>query len=723
MNPRPPVFVTGMGVACAGANHVDELRQLLVHPAARFQIPTIFPIKHPSGELPVAQVSALDGEAPSPLPRTHRLALLAAREAVGEGPLPDAIVMGTTTGGIATTESALEAGATSPDAYRWHGLDTVALHLANTFAVGGPVITISTACSSAAVALAVATGLLHAGLAKRVLCGGADSLSRLTFHGFRQLQLVAPEGCMPLDANRAGMTVGEGAGFLVLETSAGGRPVLAELRGTGLSCDAYHATSPHPEGAGAVLAMRRALADASLEPAAIGYVNLHGTGTPDNDAAEARAIQQVFGANVPPLSSTKGLTGHALAAAGGIEAVISLLALRDGLLPANTGLSLLDEKLGVEPVRTPTELPVATVLSSSFGFGGNNACVVFGKVAEGPSPQPSPHFVGRGGALLPALRIAASACLTACGDLEDTWSALRAGELPAGLVPDAAFAKAVPAAFVRRLKRLPRLMLALAQTVQTASGRTAPPEVIAAGTAWGPLAETQEFLRKLFESNDQFSSPMDFIGSVHNAPAGQIALLLGSQAPNLTCSSGDRSFSQALLCASLQIAAGADSGLVVAAEGFEPRLSPLFEPEVAGSPLVSDGGAAFLVVPDDGAAGARLRWLGEAGADNANALVEELVDREFADRYDAVLIGAPAGYDLARDSALARLAERLTPASAVAYRERLGQHASISATAAAIAARAVTEATLPFPSALPIHHRRLLMLDFGPRLTAIEVYA
>jgi 3-oxoacyl-[acyl-carrier-protein] synthase-1/3-oxoacyl-[acyl-carrier-protein] synthase II len=323
---------------------------------------------------------------------------------------------------------------------------------------------------------------------------------------------------------------------------------------------------------------------------------------------------------------------------------------------------------------------------------------------------------------LPALRIAASACLTARGGLDETWNALLSRDSTAGLVPDAAFARAAPAAFVRRLKRLPRLMLALAQTVHTASGRAAPPEAIAVGTAWGPLAETQEFLRKLFESGDQFSSPMDFIGSVHNAPAGQIALLLGSQAPNLTCSAGERSFSQALLCGTLQIASGAGSALVVAAEAFEPRLSPLFDPEGARGPLVSDGGAAFLLIPDDGDPGVRLRWLGEGGNDGAVALVDRFAG--VTPHYDAVVVGIPAGHDLAKDPAYARLGQLLPSASIVAYRDRLGQHASIGATAAAIAGRAVAVGTLPFtgaPIALP--HRRLLLLELGPRLAAIEVFA
>jgi 3-oxoacyl-(acyl-carrier-protein) synthase len=718
MNPRPPVLVTGAGVVCAGANNTRELRTLLEEPAARFHIPTVFAVKHESGALPVAQVQAPSNRLTDGLPRTHGLALLAATEAVGQGPAPDAIVLGTTTGGIGTTESSLETGETAPQAYRFHGLDTVALHLAERLAVKGPVITVSTACSSASVAISIAAALLRQGLASRVLAGGADSLCRLTFHGFRQLQLVAPAGCAPLDANRAGMTVGEGAGFLLLENTPAGRTVLGALAGAGLSCDAHHATSPHPEGNGAVLAMRRALEDAGLEPADIGYVNLHGTGTPDNDAAEARAITRVFGEKRPALSSTKGLTGHALAAAGGIEAVIALLALEDGLLPANIGLKTPDETLALAPVRVPTAATLEKVMSNSFGFGGNNACVVLER-APRPIVAPAVDVTMAPDRPSPAMRVLATTCLTAHGGLAETWAALSACETSAGLVPDAAFAKAVPPAFVRRLKRLPRLMLALAQTVHAQSGRSTPPATIAVGTAWGPLAETREFLRKLFESGDQFSSPMDFIGSVHNAPAGQIALLLGCQAPNLTISSGERSFAQALLCAALQLDNSADSALVLAAEAFEPKLSPLLEPNTASSSLCSDGGAAFLLVPDDQASGARLRWVGESL--DPHVLLASASRRTG---YDAILVEGPAAKD-AEASPLWAEMTRLVPAERIVpLHQWLGRHASVSATAMAIAAHAVVRGNLPLVSAgLDLRYRRLLLVNLGPRPSAMEVFA
>ena len=170
-------YVTGIGAVCAGAANVAALRQLLAYPKRCFQLPTAFPANGPTAQLPVAQVAGFDANG---LPRTHRIALQAAREAVGDGPLPDAIVVGTTTGGILTTEAALQAGSGDPRDYRFHGLDTVAQALAAAFNVDGPVFTVSTACSSAAAAVSVAQALLRAGLAQRVLAGGADSLSRLS---------------------------------------------------------------------------------------------------------------------------------------------------------------------------------------------------------------------------------------------------------------------------------------------------------------------------------------------------------------------------------------------------------------------------------------------------------------------------------------------------------------------------------------------------------------
>jgi hypothetical protein len=347
------------------------------------------------------------------------------------------------------------------------------------------------------------------------------------------------------------------------------------------------------------------------------------------------------------------------------------------------------------------------VLSNSFGFGGNNASVILAKPAGAVQAAPTQA--------LPALRIASMACLTGQGGFDEMLVALRAGQPVAGLVPDAAFSKAAPAAFIRRLKRLPRLMLALANTAHGAAGLGGAPDLLAVGTAWGPLAETQEFLRKLFESNDQFSSPMDFIGSVNNAPAGQVALLLDAQSPNLTFSSGTRSFEQALLAATLGIAGGARNALVLAAEAFEPKLSPLLDPAAAAQPC--DGGAAFCVVADDGLPGARVRWLGEAAT--CEALCSTI---EARDRFDAILLGAPPALDEA--SVRATMATAFPGRPIVSCGTHLGRHASIGATALAVAAHAVLDGALPLTSPeLPLSRKRLLLLQVGARSTALEVFA
>jgi hypothetical protein len=288
-------------------------------------------------------------------------------------------------------------------------------------------------------------------------------------------------------------------------------------------------------------------------------------------------------------------------------------------------------------------------------------------------------------------------------------------------VPDAALAQAGPASFVRRLKRLPRLMLALANAARAAANLSAPPAFVATATAWGPLAETHDFLRKLFDSDDQFSSPMDFVGSVNNAPAGQLALQLSARAPNLTFSSGGRSFEQAVLAASLGILAGAESALAIAAEAYEAKLSPLLYPAAAASPC--DGGAAFVLLPDDGSPGPRVRWLGEAATPGSLApLFDGVQALAEPDRFDAIALDAPADFaEKSRDLAL-QLARRYPHCPLLPYRTRLGAYASASATATALVARGVLAGSLSLAQP-PLPCRRVLLLQLGPRSTAIEVFA
>jgi hypothetical protein len=430
-------------------------------------------------------------------------------------------------------------------------------------------------------------------------------------------------------------------------------------------------------------------------------VNLHGTGTVDNDAAEVKAIREVFGADLPPISSTKGLTGHTLAAAGAIEAVISVIAIRDGILPANVGFRTADPALGVAPVARTEAHRVSAVLSNSFGFGGNNASLVFRDPRDAAQAAAS--------RVLPALRVVGSSCLSGVGATEATWKAFHGGEVATGTVPEDSFSAEVAPAVTRRLKRLSRMVLALASAVRRESGLAGPPGLISVGTGWGGLAETHDFLRKLFESGETLSSPTDFVGSVHNAPAGQAAVLLEARGANITCSSGDRSFEHAVLCASLLLHGETESALIVGADAWHDTLSPLLDPKSAASGRPSDGGAAFVVTVDDGSPGTRLKYLGEAGVD-VTRLVED------KDRFGAVLVGVPPGEEEITNAQLADLRRVFGAAVPLAaYRDALGQYATASAAATAMAVRMVQAATLSKPG--------VLIVSLGARTAAMEVFA
>jgi 3-oxoacyl-[acyl-carrier-protein] synthase-1 len=238
---------------------------------------------------------------------------------------------------------------------------------------------VATACASSAKAFGVAARYLAAGLCDAAVVGGVDCLCLTTLYGFNALELIAREPCRPWDAERAGISIGEAAGFALVERMPSER-ARWRLLGYGESSDAHHMSSPPPDGAGAARAMRAALAGAGLEPAAVDYVNLHGTGTHSNDLAEDAAVQSVLG-RTTPCSSTKGFTGHALGAAGIVEALLACLALDAGLVPGTLHTRRLDPALGAD-VRLASEArPLRHAMSNSFGFGGGNCSLLLGRAA------------------------------------------------------------------------------------------------------------------------------------------------------------------------------------------------------------------------------------------------------------------------------------------------------------------------------------------------------
>ena len=295
------------------------------------------------------------------------------------------VFLGTSTSGLLQTETAYRhrapCGALPADFRYGPTQNTYSLtaFVAAALDLQGPGWVVSTACSSSAKVFGNAARLIAAGLIDAAVVGGVDSLCLTTLYGFNSLELLSADICRPFDAARNGLSIGEAAAFALVERDGepGRAPPQGWLLGVGESNDGHHMSTPHPQGAGAIAAMRGALADAGLQAAEIDYINLHGTATPSNDAAEARAVAQVFGPAVP-CSSTKGATGHTLGAAGGVEALIALLAMRHGLLPAGLNVQQPDAALQVNYLHENRHAGVRRVASNSFGFGGSNAVLLFG---------------------------------------------------------------------------------------------------------------------------------------------------------------------------------------------------------------------------------------------------------------------------------------------------------------------------------------------------------
>jgi 3-oxoacyl-[acyl-carrier-protein] synthase-1 len=293
-----------------------------------------------------------------------------------------AVFLGTSTSGLLQTEHAYRRrsadGALPADFYYGPTQNTfsVADFVARALQLEGPAWVVSTACSSSAKVFGNAARLIRAGLVDAALVGGVDSLCLTTLYGFNSLELLSSDICRPWDVSRNGLSIGEAAAYALLERDSSAPPQ-GWLLGLGESNDGFHMSTPHPEGLGAISAMRAALAQADLQAADIDYLNLHGTATPSNDAAEDAAVASVFGTALP-CSSTKGATGHTLGAAGAVEAAIALLAMRHGLMPAGLNVRERDSALRLNYLTENRAAPMRRVLSNSFGFGGSNASLVLG---------------------------------------------------------------------------------------------------------------------------------------------------------------------------------------------------------------------------------------------------------------------------------------------------------------------------------------------------------
>ncbi len=393
-----PVLITGMGVvSCIGMNAEENFQHLLTGQSGIGAI-EMLNTRHrsllPAGEIKYTNEELAHKAGIKDLryySRTTLLALIAAQEAILQsGPvntrlLRTGLISASSVGGMDKSEDFIGPWSQHDPKARLsdiltHDCGDSTARLAHYFGIDEYVTTISTACSSAANAIMLGARLIRNNQLDRVLVGGTDALTRFTLNGFNTLMILDQEKCTPFDDNRRGLNLGEGAAYLVLESekAAAGKKIYGQVSGYANANDAFHQTASSPEGKGAFLAMFNALKVAGLQPSDIDYINVHGTGTPNNDLTEGTALETLFGQSVPPYSSTKAYTGHTLAACGAIEAVYSVYALNHRIIYPNLRFKDKIKEHTTQPVTSLLKnQTIRHVVSNSFGFGGNNTSLVF----------------------------------------------------------------------------------------------------------------------------------------------------------------------------------------------------------------------------------------------------------------------------------------------------------------------------------------------------------
>lgn len=397
------VYVTGLGIVCAiGNNQTEVLSSLLAQKTGVDKLTLFDSI---NGHLPVGEVKLSNEEmckilnlkSTTGYTRTSLLGMLAASEAVTNASLEISenkrigLVSATSVGGMDTSEEFYRDFFKDQNSGKIFQVSThdnadSTEKIAGHIGVSDFVTTISTACSSSLNSIMLGTRMIQAGMLDCAIVGGTDALTRFTLNGFNSLMILDKEHVRSFDASRAGLNLGEGAAFLVIEAEdvlQGRKDPLCEVVGYGNACDAFHQTATSPEGNGPYISMMQALENANIAPEQIDYVNAHGTGTDNNDLTESIALKRIFGDNVPPFSSTKAYTGHTLGAAGSVETVFSILGMNLGLIFPNLNFKEPISETGLVPVTTLAEKQQFYILTNSFGFGGNDSSVVLSSATRG----------------------------------------------------------------------------------------------------------------------------------------------------------------------------------------------------------------------------------------------------------------------------------------------------------------------------------------------------
>jgi 3-oxoacyl-[acyl-carrier-protein] synthase II len=607
--PREHVAITGIAVTCALGAGAEEVWKAVRDGRSGIRLTRRIDVSTLS-----CRFSGEVEELPVPrrrprglLDRATSLALAAGEEALasagldgtgqpplsGYDPYRAGVALGTSVGGLDRGERFhWELLAGGVDATRRHHLLTYPLYtsadaLSVAHGLQGPKVVISNACAAGANSIGWAADAIRLGRADLMLAGGVDVLDVLSLAGFDSLKALDPQPCAPLSRS-TGLNLGEGVALLVLESrsaaAARGATVLGWLLGYGLTSDAHHATAPDPQGSGARRSMGRALEQAGLTPADVDYLNAHGTGTPANDGSEPRAVDALFGADAPPMSSTKSQVGHMLGAAGAIEAVISTLALRDGVLPPTVNV---DPGLELTRDIVPNlgrEQPVEVVVSNSFAFGGNNCSLVIGARPSAAPPRAARRVVLTGAGVVSPLATgrtellaAVAAGRSAVGPATATDVSLSRTGLAAEVTGDA-HRRFVDRAYARRLDQLGVLVLSACRMALGDAGVTvgrvgAERVGMVFGTFTGPLETVAALTTTIGTQGPHKVNPRLFPNSVMNAAVGHACLSLQVKGPLSTLASGCASGLTGLGYAADLVRDGeADVMLAVSADELTPLL-------------------------------------------------------------------------------------------------------------------------------------------------------
>lgn len=536
------IVVTGYGIVSAigvGKEAVrDSLRQEQSGIGRMQQLQSVHD-DLPVGEVPLsnAQLCARLGlAADAVISRTSLLGLLAAREAMEQSGLTNteqmAFASGTTVGGMDTTERYYAAW------QQGEHLEYVGVHeagssterIAERLGQFAYMTTPSTACSSALNAIIWGANLIKTKRAEAALVGGTECLSRFHLNGFHSLMILDHEPCRPFDATRRGLNLGEGAAYFVIESEesarARGAEILAYVSGYGNACDAFHQTASSENGEGAYLAMTKALQMACLEPREIDYVNAHGTGTPNNDASESAAMRRVWGEQLPPISSTKSMTGHTTSASGSIEAAICMLCMEESLLPTNLGWQQADEAC-IVPIQQNVSHVLRHIVCNSFGFGGNDSSLILSAPTEKVADEQNAILD------LSEIQVLSDVCLEEDVDYKPYISPMDA----------------------RRLTKQLRRTLVAAKMAMAEAGLEQVDAVIT-GTQWGCIDNSVRFLKDMLESGETLLKPTYFMQSTHNTLSSLVAIHTHTHGYNCTYSHGAHSMDDAMLDAKMQMELG-----------------------------------------------------------------------------------------------------------------------------------------------------------------------